>query len=281
MIKISNNKLILNFLGILAFFLLNINFLLPLSVQGYTISDGTYAGNAGYFLNGGGVSYDNSSTYNNSNYPYYNNTNNTTYCNPIPVIYAISPNSVNGVSGNLAVVLTGANFTVNSLAEFNNSYRPTTFMNSNRLTVILNASDLTTNGIYPVMVFNPQPCGGNSNGIYFRVDNTIINPPVIAPNPTPPTTTTKTVSTTTKTTPKVAVIKKTTTPTSTQVACAPTTGDANNQSLTASAIFGANGFMPSNIIQWLVFSILILLAVILWRKVYVSEKDKSKPLKHP
>ena len=278
MIKINNNKLILNSLGILTILALSLIAFSPTSAQGNTITNyGGYAGNAGYSLSGGGntTSYD---TYNNGNYPYYNNTNNNTYCNPIPVIYTVSPNSVNGVNGNLAIILTGANFTVNSLAEFNNNYRPTTFINSTRLSMILNASDLTTTGIYSIVVFNPFPCGGTSNGIYFRVDNTIIstppvNPPVI----------TKTVNaTTTKTTPKVlTTAKKVTTPASPQVACAPTTSDTNNQNLSANALFGANGFMPSNLIQWLVFGILILLAVVLWRKVYVTEKDKSKPLKHP
>ena len=279
MIKINNNKLILNSLGILTILALGLMTFLPINAQGNTITNyGGYAGNAGYSLSGGinGTTYDSSYYNNGTNYNYNNNT----YCNPIPVIYTVSPNSVNAVNGNIAVVLTGANFTVNSLTEFNNTYRPTTFMNSTRLTMILNASDLTTNGIYTILVFNPQPCGGTSNGIYFRVDNTIINPPTV----TPPVVA-KTVSTTTtkKITPKVATVKKTVAvaPANTQVACAPTTSGTNNQNLSANALFGANGFMPSNLIQWLVFGILILLAVVLWRKVYVTEKDKSKPLKHP
>ena len=40
-----------------------------------------------------------------------------------------------------------------------------------------------------------------------------------------------------------------------------------DKSLTAGAIFGSDSFMPSNIIQWIFFAILILLMVILARKI--------------
>lgn len=54
----------------------------------------------------------------------------------------------------------------------------------------------------------------------------------------------------------------------------------NVGNLAAGAIFGYNAFLPSSIFQWLFLAILILLAVVLWRKLYVSESDKETPLKH-
>jgi len=51
--------------------------------------------------------------------------------------------------------------------------------------------------------------------------------------------------------------------------------------LAGNALFGANGgFMPSSLLGWLIFAILVLLAIILWRKLYVTENDKHTPLKH-
>lgn len=53
---------------------------------------------------------------------------------------------------------------------------------------------------------------------------------------------------------------------------------SNDSNLAGSAILA--GFLPSGILSWLIFGILILVAVILWRKVYLSGKDKQAPLKH-
>ena len=50
--------------------------------------------------------------------------------------------------------------------------------------------------------------------------------------------------------------------------------------LVGGALFGYNSFMPSSLIQWIFFFILILLGVILWRRLYVSEEKKNLPLKH-
>jgi hypothetical protein len=50
---------------------------------------------------------------------------------------------------------------------------------------------------------------------------------------------------------------------------------------TANAIFGTNGFLPSGLIQWIFFAILILLIVILVRKLTGAEdKYHSEPMKH-
>lgn len=51
--------------------------------------------------------------------------------------------------------------------------------------------------------------------------------------------------------------------------------------LTANAVSGANSFLPSGIIQWIFFAILILLIVILTRKIYGgNEKYQATPMKH-
>ncbi|MFA6324930.1 MAG: hypothetical protein WCX46_01760 [Candidatus Paceibacterota bacterium] len=57
------------------------------------------------------------------------------------------------------------------------------------------------------------------------------------------------------------------------------TSDKSNDSLSANALFGSNGFMPSNIFQWILLFILILLLVMIGRKM-VKENKGEQPLKH-
>jgi len=59
------------------------------------------------------------------------------------------------------------------------------------------------------------------------------------------------------------------------------TNDNNQTSTLASnALFGSSGFLPSSLFGWIFFAILILLAIILWRKLFISDEEKEKPLKH-
>ena len=51
--------------------------------------------------------------------------------------------------------------------------------------------------------------------------------------------------------------------------------------LTASAIYGSNSFLPSGLIQWILFAIFILLLVILTRIIFgAKENYHASPLKH-
>lgn len=61
------------------------------------------------------------------------------------------------------------------------------------------------------------------------------------------------------------------------VAKAPTNANA----LTANAVYGSNGFLPSGLIQWILFAIFVLLIVILSRRVFgAKDKYQTAPLKH-
>ena len=76
------------------------------------------------------------------------------------------------------------------------------------------------------------------------------------------------------TTPSKTLAKKKTTSTKN------TNTDALND-FVASTIFGSDSFMPSGLVQWIFFAILILLLTILVRKVYGgSEKYYATPMKH-
>ena len=55
----------------------------------------------------------------------------------------------------------------------------------------------------------------------------------------------------------------------------------NGNSLAANAVYGSNSFLPSGLIQWILFAIFILLLVILTRKIFGAENNyQSIPLKH-
>jgi hypothetical protein len=55
----------------------------------------------------------------------------------------------------------------------------------------------------------------------------------------------------------------------------------DNSNLAANAIFGSNSFLPSGIIQWILFAILILVIVIIARKIFGADKKYHEtPLKH-
>lgn len=78
--------------------------------------------------------------------------------------------------------------------------------------------------------------------------------------------------------PKTTVAKKSTATKSTSTA---TKTDEKINDLTASAVLGNDTFLPSGLVQWIIFAILILLIVILVRKaVGAEDKYHSTPLKH-
>lgn len=54
----------------------------------------------------------------------------------------------------------------------------------------------------------------------------------------------------------------------------------SNLNLSASAGSSKFSFMPNTLLGWLLLFAVIFLAVILWRKIYVTDAEKNKPLKH-
>ena len=215
-----------------------------------------------------------SSTYYNSYSSDNSSTTTSTTANPMPIVYTVTPSTVavGTIVGNMAVVLTGANFVPGSLAEWNNSYRPTTYTDSGHLTVTLNASDLATVGSYVISIFNPMPGGGNSNGVYFTVSQA----PTVA-------TTTSTSSTTSYTTPSTTTTHTTTSTTPTTPPKTGTlsgSGANNGLSANASSASDSSGFMPSTFFEWFLAVLMIIAIVFLVRKAFFTEKFKSAPLKH-
>jgi hypothetical protein len=171
----------------------------------------------------------------------------TEVVNPKPVIYSISPKSADSGLNALTITITGKNFIPSSVARINGSNRPTNFIDSTHLLMQADGRDMyRTDGGFYVTVFNPAPGGGFSNAEFFKVNAVAIpngsqNDTSFYPNPQ----------------------------------------TENFSSLTSNAIYGSNSFMPSGIVQWVLFAIIILLLVILARKLFGGEDHYMEaPMKH-
>lgn len=200
------------------------------------------------------------------NYTYYNdysyNTNpapkDTT--NPKPVIDSITPKSINLGVGTKTITITGSGFVPGSVAKINNSNRPTTFIDSTHLLVQITGNDTQaykTNGGFFITVYNGAPGGGYSNGVFFAV-----NSPVAS-------TSTKTNNNNTVSPDTYTEIIET------------ENGTDNYSNLASNAIFGSDSFLPSGLIQWILFAILILLIVIVTRRIFGAKENYDEaPMKH-
>jgi hypothetical protein len=204
-------------------------------------------------------------SYNLSNTNNNNGYNNNTI-NPVPFVSSLNPSSAI-INSNTTITVSGNNFVSGSIVKWNGSDRATTFVNSQTLRAQLNYSDLSTKGNYLISVSNPIPGGGFSNTLSFTVNSA----PVYYGN-----TTNKTSTNTVNRNSNTTVNKNANT---TGTTTSPTLQQESD--LAAGALFGSNAFLPSSIFQWIFFFILILLAIVLWRKLYVNEEDKHhSTLKH-
>ncbi len=185
--------------------------------------------------------------------------------NPVPAINTISPSQANSGSGAMNITIVGSNFTRNSVARWNSSDRTTTFINSNQLTMALTKADIDGSGHYLITVVNPLPGGGISNGVIFTI---LGGPTAGAAASTTPNKPTEAEPAATKSVSKTSGAKT--------AGAAATTGS----SLSANALFGDDGFLPHNLIQWMYVIVLVLLGVIFYRKLYTDNPKNQAPLKH-
>ncbi|MEK7588260.1 MAG: hypothetical protein AAB438_00395 [Patescibacteria group bacterium] len=215
--------------------------------------------------------------------------------NPVPAIYSVNPTSIVSGSGSKVVTISGINFVPTSVARFNGAERVTTYVDPSTLTMRLTDNDVAGRGDYMVIVYNPLPGGGFSNAKFVTLGNT--GSSSAATNATLGYASTTNTSSTTgyssssfggsssNTVAKAPVKKTTTTKT---VAKTNTTTDTNNtvaksttdNSLAANAVFGDGSFLPDTFVEWAMLFILILLAIVLWRRIWVTDEQKHAPLKH-
>lgn len=83
--------------------------------------------------------------------------------NPAPAIASLDPNTVFTGSSGFTLTVNGTGFIPSSIARWNGSDRPTTFISSTQLRIALPATDRSLPGTASVTVSNPGPGGGISN----------------------------------------------------------------------------------------------------------------------
>lgn len=170
-----------------------------------------------------------------------------------PIITSVTPNAIalGTLTDGLEISITGQNFIPGSIARFNSSDRTTIYEGSNNLLMDLTNDDLAGNGQYLITVYNPGTNGGYSNSAVFTIG---ASPTGTVQNGNGAAVTTAAAT-----------------------AVANPAAAANNSNLSATAI---RSFLPATLLQWFVFTILILLAIILWRRYYLAEKERQEKAKH-
>ena len=88
---------------------------------------------------------------------------------PAPVLTSVSPNSVVAGLRYLNLIVSGSNFTADSVVLWNGSPRATTYVDPTTLQADIAAADLASVGIATVSVQNPPPGGGFSGILQFII----------------------------------------------------------------------------------------------------------------
>jgi subtilisin family serine protease len=89
--------------------------------------------------------------------------------NPTPELWFSSPERATAGGPEFKLQLTGEGFIQTSVARWNGSDRPTTFVSFFRLEATIAAADIATPGTAQVTVINPAPGGGTSNPLPFNI----------------------------------------------------------------------------------------------------------------
>jgi trimeric autotransporter adhesin len=89
--------------------------------------------------------------------------------NPAPELLSIAPQSAPTGVSTLTLTVSGSNFVTTSTVQWNGTSRPTTFVNSNQLTAIVDAALVVSAGSADVTVSNGTPGGGISGALPFAI----------------------------------------------------------------------------------------------------------------
>lgn len=245
MLKINNN-LIFKSLGFVGFLVLAFTMASPMNAEAY-VTKGAYK-----------VSEGGSTGVVNTNTPPAQTPVDTCQ-NQAPKISYISPSSATVNSGAKKVKVVGSCFTPSSVVRFNSANRSTTYVDSKNLVVDLTANDMKAVGKFLITVSDPK---GFSNSVYFTISKAVAKA-------------------------KKSTVATAVKATNNQIAC--DTGanladnsqeDKSTSGLVAAAIFGGDDLMPDSLLGWIFLFVFILLAVTLWRRLYVTDKERHAPLKH-
>src|SRR5215218_7637590 len=82
--------------------------------------------------------------------------------NPVPVLLSASPATLTAGAAAATVTLKGSNFVASSRARWNDTDRPTKYVDAATITVDLTSADLANPTSGMLTVVNPSPGGGTS-----------------------------------------------------------------------------------------------------------------------
>ena len=205
-------------------------------------------------------------------YGYDNGFSYTSTKNPFPTVYSISPNVGNMGDGPKTITITGSGFVPSSVARWNGSARPTTYIDSRHLLIQISANDLRGSRGRYVNVFNPAPGGGYSEAEFFTIEG-YVAPTAPSIDPNQHLYDESNVNTYNNTNDNFY--------NSNQAQNNDKINRENSSALVSNAIFGSNSFLPTGITQWVLFAIIILIIVIIVRKLFGhSDRYHNSPLKH-
>lgn len=102
--------------------------------------------------------------------------------NLAPTLTSISPTSKAVGDPAFPLLVSGSNFSSSSVVRFNGTARTATFVSSSQLSAQISAADVSTGGVYPIVVFTPSPGGGTSSAINLSVSNPLPTIASLAPS---------------------------------------------------------------------------------------------------
>ena len=91
--------------------------------------------------------------------------------NPVPVLASLSPASALAGGPDFTLTISGSGFAAVSVARWNGEDRPTDFVSSSKLAVLVSAADIASAGSAKISVFSPAPGGGTSGLSTFTINN--------------------------------------------------------------------------------------------------------------
>ncbi|MDX2030532.1 MAG: IPT/TIG domain-containing protein [Blastocatellia bacterium] len=103
--------------------------------------------------------------------------------NPTPALSALVPVQA-AIGTGFSLTINGNGFTPASVVQWNGNARPTTYVGTTQLRAEISAADVLAVGNAEISVINPEPGGGLSNRITFRITST--NPIPVASRMFPP-----------------------------------------------------------------------------------------------
>lgn len=90
---------------------------------------------------------------------------------PAPTLLSMTPNQAPAGAGPLSILLTGTNFQMNSVVQWNGTPLNTVVNSATSLFALVGTAQLAATGVAVVTVVTPAPGGGTSNALAFAIGN--------------------------------------------------------------------------------------------------------------